>query len=448
MDTKTADIVHRIQDHLSVLGLSANEDLSALVRQAVVFQEVMRSSNNRAQEDPTSKEEKKIHGATISLPSRPSCIISEAAISGSTWSQQGTDPHIRPNGKEISHQESNQPDRKSKQCTANFSKLHPEYQKSLIIFPNKEIGSSEEISVILEDIKSEHFMRYALSCNFHVLILFSAAFKELFTNEQNFNFKPSSKEGRSNNVAFLDPFQIKQLSGEDRKDPLSGSLKELEDANLNFVQRAILLMASRVENGHVLSLEKQKLRNLGLSRRRKSQPNNNKFLLNSSPQKKLDKAETDRLLSSPDPLAPCNPFVSKTFEFSFGRWLDLDIAAPSIPIVSRHGPYPTLGVGVIEHVGYPYYPWRTDLDTDIRRMNLAQRPTTVERPAIIEPPSIKKPPAIIKALSPPPEPQSRRVKVPWKGKTITVKLPPASRKVVPIEPKSDSLGTHSGDAFI
>jgi hypothetical protein len=68
MDTGTAEIVHRIQDHLSSLGLSPNEDLPALVRQAVVFQEVMRSSNKEVKADSTPKEEKKLPTAAISLP--------------------------------------------------------------------------------------------------------------------------------------------------------------------------------------------------------------------------------------------------------------------------------------------------------------------------------------------------------------------------------------------
>jgi hypothetical protein len=56
-DTRTAEIVHRIQDHLSSLGLSSNEDLPALVRQAVVLQEVVRSSNKEVKVD-SAKERK------------------------------------------------------------------------------------------------------------------------------------------------------------------------------------------------------------------------------------------------------------------------------------------------------------------------------------------------------------------------------------------------------
>jgi hypothetical protein len=66
----------------------------------------MRSSNEEVKADSTSKEEKKLPAATISLPSRPRDSSLEVALSSSTESQQGTDPKVSPKEKEILHQDS------------------------------------------------------------------------------------------------------------------------------------------------------------------------------------------------------------------------------------------------------------------------------------------------------------------------------------------------------
>jgi hypothetical protein len=428
MDTRTADIVHQIQDRLSCLGLSPNEDLPALVRQAVVFQEVMRSSNKEVKADSTSKEEKKLPAAAISLPSRPRDSSLEVATSSSTGAQQGTDPQIRPKGKEIPRQQSELPGGKSEKGTADSSKLYnthipklkspPKHQIPFLVFPDKDKESTGDNSIVLEDMKSEHSMRYPLSCNFHVLILFPAASTDVFTNKQTLNSKPPTKseaDGRSNNVvSFSDPRKFKTSSTEERKSPLLGSSKEPDDANLNLVQRTLRSMASRVENGHVLSLEKQKRRNVDLLLQGKNLLNM-KFPSNSLPRKRKDSDKensTDGLPSSP------NPFVSKTFKLSFEVWLDLDVAGPSMLTIRRHGPYPTLGVGPMEHVEYP---WRTDLHSYICRKNLARQPS------IIEP--LPQPPA-----------SPLNVRIPWKDKHITVRLPPVSPASASIERKSDSPG--------
>ncbi|KAE9382048.1 hypothetical protein N431DRAFT_16769 [Stipitochalara longipes BDJ] len=58
-DTDMAQLVHRIQDRLSSLCISPNEDLPALIRQSIIFQEVMRPSDNEP------KEGSDLEGATI-----------------------------------------------------------------------------------------------------------------------------------------------------------------------------------------------------------------------------------------------------------------------------------------------------------------------------------------------------------------------------------------------
>jgi hypothetical protein len=157
MDTRIAETVHRIQDHLGSLGLSPNEDLPALVRQAVIFQEVM---------DSTSKEEKNLPAAAISLPSRPRDSSFEAILSSSTGSRPGTDPKVRPKRKDILHQDSDFPAGKTEKSSAESSKLHnthilllkspPKHQTSALVFPDKGKESAGENSIALEDTKGEH----------------------------------------------------------------------------------------------------------------------------------------------------------------------------------------------------------------------------------------------------------------------------------------------------
>lgn len=248
MDTRTAEIVHQIQDRLSSLGLSPNEDLPSLVRQAVVFQEIMRSNNKEAKMDSTSKEERKLRAAAISLPSPPRDSTFEAALSSSAGSRQGTNPNIHPERKEILLQDSGFLTGKSEKGTAESSKPHnthiaerqspPKHQKPLLVVPDRGKESTDEISTVLEDTK-------ATSTN-------------VLTNKLNFNFKSptvSEADERGNNkVSFSNQRQIKTSSAEGSKSPRPP--KESEYANLNLVQRTLRSMASRVENGHVLSLAK------------------------------------------------------------------------------------------------------------------------------------------------------------------------------------------------
>jgi hypothetical protein len=59
-NTNTAELVHRIQDRLSSLGISPGGNLPALIQQAVVLQEVMRSSDKERKVDSTLKDEKEL----------------------------------------------------------------------------------------------------------------------------------------------------------------------------------------------------------------------------------------------------------------------------------------------------------------------------------------------------------------------------------------------------
>ncbi|RDL30186.1 uncharacterized protein BP5553_10464 [Venustampulla echinocandica] len=429
MDTKTAEIVHQIQDRLSSLGLSPNEDLPALVRQAVIFQEVMRWSNKEKKADSASKEQNKHSKATISLPSRPRDSSVEVALSSATGSQQGTDRKVCPREKEILHQDSDIMARKNEKCTAESSKPHNthifqpksalKYQKATPALPHKGRESAGGNSTVLEDTKSEHPIRSLLSYNHQALTLYPATSSNVLTNKQALNSRSpiiSDADGRGNDkISFSNQLQIKTSDAGEKKSPLPRPSKEPDDAYLNLPQRILGSMASRIENGHVLSLEKQKRKNLNLLLKGKKLLNIEN-LSKLSLRKDSDKENSsDRLSFSP------NPFVSETFELSFEvtPWLDLDMAGPSLPTRNRHGPYPTLRIGAVEHMEYPR---GTSFHLAQCRVDLAPQPI------ILEP------------LSPPPA-SPLKVKIPWKGKYIMVKLPPVDPPSVSIKRKSDSILT-------
>lgn len=118
-DTKTAEMVHQIQDYLSFLGLSMNEDLPSLVRQAVLFQGVMRSSNNELKANSIAKEEGKLPTG-ISLPSRSREKSLAVAVSR-TEPRQGINSKVRLKGKGILPNNSDLSSGGNKEDTAEFS---------------------------------------------------------------------------------------------------------------------------------------------------------------------------------------------------------------------------------------------------------------------------------------------------------------------------------------
>ena len=435
MDARTAEIVHQIQDRLSSLGLSPNEDLPALVRQAVVFQEVMRSTTKEAKADSGSKEDMEPPAVPISSPSPP-----RHSRSRSTGSGQGNDPKINPKEKEILQQDSGVLAGKGERDIAKSSKPQNGQIPQVISSPKPRTPSSvgpdkgkDRIygsPTVLEDTKGEHSSRILLSCKRDILISFRATSTNVLSNEQTSSFQSLNileADGRSNNNgSFSNSHQNKTSSAEEGQGPVPRRPKEAEDVTLNLVQRALRSMASRVENGHVLSLAEQKRRKSKLLLKVEKPPNTSKpsgSLPRNGPSKE---SSTDRTPSS----SP-GPFVSETFSLSFQPmpWLDLDMAGPGIVTRHRHGPYPTLRIGIVE---YDEYPWETDhISVLLRRMRLARKPVVEESP-----PPPPRPP-----LTPPPPPASPlKVKIPWKNKYIMVKLPPVDPTLSSIERKSDPSG--------
>lgn len=418
IDTKTAEIVHRIQDRLSSLGLPPNEDLPALVRQTVVFQEVMRQSNKEVKADSTLTEHNKVSKIATSLPSRPRDSNLEATLSGTTGSQQGADRKACPKGKQILHQDSDTMAQENEKGTAESSKLHNrpifplnsalKYQKATRDLSHKNKDSAGENSTILEETKGEHHFRSRLLCNYQALTLYTATSSNILTNKQTLNSGlpiVSDAHGRdSNKVYFSDHLQTKTSDAEGNKSPLPRPSKEPDDAYLNIVQRILRPMVSKLENGHVLSLGKQKRQNLDFLHRGKK-PLNIKNPSKLLPRKESDKENSSSLLSfSPKPL------VSKTFELSFEvtPLLNLHMVGPSLPTSHRHGPYPTLRIRSVEYIEDP---WTTSYHLHWGRRR---------QPLILEP-----------LPSPPASPLKTRI--PWKSSYIRVKLPPANPPSVSIK---------------
>jgi hypothetical protein len=165
-------------------------------------------------------------------------------------------------------------------------------------------------------------------------------------------------------------------------------------------------MASSVVNGHVLSLKKQRQRKSDLKVEEKQKLNIN--LWPPSDNSISTKALGRRSSVIGPPSASPNPFVSETFGLSFEvrQWLDSDREEQDNPTVDkrcRHGPYPNLHVWLLEHDVYRLTP--------ARRIWLQKKMMPERQPAIIEP------------LPPPPR---LSVKIPWRGKNIIVRLPPAN----------------------
>ncbi len=150
-------------------------------------------------------------------------------------------------------------------------------------------------------------------------------------------------------------------------------------------------MVLRLENGHVLSLERQKRRKLGLllaekNKKKHNMENGSKMLPGEASDKERN---TDQLSPSP------NRFVSENFELSFEipPLLDLDMTIPSRLIIHRNGPYPTLCLRMVANREYPL------IKLILRRMDGEGEPTIVE--PLLTPPGIR-----------------HRFKVPWRGKNI------------------------------
>lgn len=182
--------------------------------------------------------------------------------------------------------------------------------------------------------------------------------------------------------------------------------KDLSDASPDLVQRTLFSMASSVVNGHVLSLRKQRQRKSDLKVEEKQKFNIN--LWSPSDNSISTKALGERPSTSGPPSASPNPFVSETFRLSFEvrQWLDSDREEQDNSTVDkscRHGPYPNLHVWFLEHDVYRLTP--------ARRIWLQKKMMPERQPAIIEP--LPMPPRL-------------SVKIPWRGKNIIVRLPPAN----------------------
>jgi hypothetical protein len=213
---------------------------------------------------------------------------------------------------------------------------------------------------------------------------------------------------------------------EEGKGPLSRRPWDPDSVNLNIVQRALRSIASRVADGHVLSLQKQRYLKLdGVFSPNMNRPS-------ASDDSTSRKEANADLMAVSRPLHSPNPFISEIFKLSFEVYpsLDLDKTVRTdhnrtpLGIIHRHGPYPTLHVGLVEYNTYLrrsvvyIYQRRTILATQSER----QPQTTISKPL------------------PPLRPFT--AKIPWRGKNILVKLPPVAPASASIEGNNESLADH------
>jgi hypothetical protein len=179
---------------------------------------------------------------------------------------------------------------------------------------------------------------------------------------------------------------------------LPGPTIQQDDASLNHIQRTLRSMALRVVNGHVLPLGKQHRKLDHIQTRNIDYPSApDDSILGDESRKK---SSTDRSATSSKTVS--YPFVSESFKLSFEvrPRLDLDRAKSYRSLtrgrIHRHGPYPTLNIGLLEY--------EIDPNTRLGRQSMAMEPLRLATP-----------------LSPP---LSLRIKIPWKDKFISVRLPP------------------------
>ena len=367
-DTKTAEIIHQIQDRLSSLGLPPNEDLPALVRQAVVSQEVMRWSNKETNVDLTSKEDNVISEATMSSPSRSRDSRLEVTPSSATGSQQGTDQKVCPNKKEVLHVDSDNIASQNEKGIPESSKPHDihifqlksalEDQKATFALPHEDKESASKNSTIWEDTKNELPSRSLLSPNHQALALYPATPSNVLTNEQTLDSGLpiiSDADGKGNDKEL---FRQLQLKTSQKREDLDLSLKENSPPDKENISKLL-------------------------------------------PEKGSDKeSKSDRMSF------PSNPFVSETFELSFK-------VSPCLVNWDMYGPYPKPPIASVEE--------QMDDSRRIGSVNLdPSRANLAEQPIILEP-------------LPPPAPPPLRVKIPWKGRNISVRLPPVDQRSVPSE---------------
>jgi len=94
-DTKTAELIDRIQDRLSSFGISTNEDLPSLIQQAIIFQEVTRPNEGEAAEAniASTLEENSRYSENVLVPlSDRLGTLGIAVAAGLTDSHEGKDP--------------------------------------------------------------------------------------------------------------------------------------------------------------------------------------------------------------------------------------------------------------------------------------------------------------------------------------------------------------------
>lgn len=359
-----------------------------------MLQEVMRPTGRK--EISNLKAEDKSEIIQTSIPNRPREISKE--VIPPNQEQSGEDMEKRMKHKPECAEDIQQQDchsrsgKDDKRITQSFEPHHsllfqpkssPKHETTVSVVLGKDkTSSTKEDQKVAEDPRGEHSTKSNFFYAQQPLIWFSATLTE-----------PS----------FSNSGQIKTSSSEERRKPLLGTSTGPDYADLNLVQRTLHSMAYRVVNGHVLPLEKQQDRKSNLTLQEKEKLDTNRRLASDK-----ESTNTDR------PSPPPNPFSLETFDMGFKATLcvGLGIRVPSVlklPQRHRHGPYPILRLGVVQHDAF--------INLDCRRIRIVPEPTVID------------------PLPPPP----LNIRIPWRGKNILVKFPPAKPAAVLPLRRTESL---------
>ncbi len=177
----------------------------------------------------------------------------------------------------------------------------------------------------------------------------------------------------------------------------------------NYLQLALRKMASRIRNGHVISLERQRSERLDRIPEEREKVSRNRELFSEEP------------VTSNKPSVAPNPFVSDIFQLSFtvrswlGPLLDEYLAGPDPYRGYFHGPYPTLQLEKLEFQRGLYLSERGYIQAIKMKVQLYD--TSVQKKEV--------PGSQPTAIEPLPPPSQFKVKIPWRGRRcIVVNLPP------------------------
>jgi hypothetical protein len=169
-DIKTADIVYRIQDRLSSLGIAPNEDIQALVQQAVILQEVWGTTNENDKLNPKADDEMK-NAEAASVLKHPKGRFAEVTLSHQKQSEKGIEQRVGPKSQEERGQNGGSTSETNVQSTTQSSRPHNDLvvqpdssskcETTVVIVPEKSGLSSKEEQTAAEEPRGQYSMKFS-----------------------------------------------------------------------------------------------------------------------------------------------------------------------------------------------------------------------------------------------------------------------------------------------